>query len=144
MEKFPSVVADIMSSPVVTIDGEANVRDAVLLMTDRRIGSIIVTARGKPVGIVTERDILERVVSPCRDPCETRMKEVMSTPLITVPRETEILESMRKMREHDIGRLVVMDDGALLGILSEKDIIRAVSIASLASFSTLLRKRRRT
>ena len=141
MERFPSVVADIMSSPVITIDGEANVRDAALLMTDRHIGSIIVTVRGQPVGIVTERDMLERVVSLCRDPCETKMREIMSTPLITVPKETGILEAMRKMREHGIGRLVVMDGGALLGILSERDIIRAVSIASLTSFSTLLRKR---
>ena len=141
MERFPSVVADIMSSPVITIDGEANVRDAALLMTDRHIGSIIVTVRGQAVGIVTERDALQRVVSLCLDPCETKMKEIMSKPLITVPEETGILEAMRKMREHGIGRLVVMDGGALLGIVSGRDIIRAVSIASLTSFSILLRKR---
>ncbi len=140
MEKFPSVVADIMSSPVVTLDEEVNVRDAALLMTDKRIGSIVVTERGKPVGIVTERDILERVVGPCKDPCETKMKEIMSTPLITITKETAILDAMRKMRENVISRLVVMDADALLGIVSERDIIRAVSIASLTSFSTLLRK----
>lgn len=141
MEKFPSVVSDIMSSPVITVEGEANARDAAILMTDRRIGSVIVTERGRPVGIVTERDLLERVVSPCRDPCETRMKEIMSSPLITVPGDANILEAMRKMREKDISRLVVMEGDRLLGIVSERDIIRAVSIASLTSFSTLLRKR---
>lgn len=141
MEKFPSVIADIMSSPVITVEGEANARDAAILMTDRRIGSIIVTERGRPVGIVTERDLLERVVSPCRDPCETRMKEIMSSPLITVPGDTNILEAMRKMREKDISRLVVMEGDRLIGIVSERDIIRAVSIASLTSFSTLLRRR---
>ena len=141
MEKFPSIVADIMSSPVVAIDGETNVRDAALMMTDRRIGSIIITERGQPIGIVTERDMLERVISLCRDPCETRMREIMSSPLITVPKETAILEAMRKMREKGISRLVVMEDNVLIGIVSERDIIRAVSIASLTSFSTLLRKR---
>lgn len=130
-----------MSSPVITVEGEANARDAAILMTDRRIGSVIVTERGRPVGIVTERDLLERVVSPCRDPCETRMKEIMSSPLITVPGDANILEAMRKMREKDISRLVVMEGDRLLGIVSERDIIRAVSIASLTSFSTLLRKR---
>lgn len=144
MEKFPSVVSDIMSSPVITIDAENVVRDAALLMTEKRIGSIIITELEQPVGIVTERDMLERVVSLCRDPCGTKMKEIMSKPLITVPKETGILEAMRKMREHGIGRLVVMDDGALIGILSEKDIIRAISIASLTSFSIFLRKRRVT
>lgn len=130
-----------MSSPVITVDGGVNVRDAALLMTDRKIGSIIITERGQPIGVVTERDILERVVSPCKDPCETRVKEIMSSPLITVPKETDILSAIRKMRENDISRLVVMDRGALLGIVSERDIIRAISIASLTSFSTLLRKR---
>jgi len=141
LEKIPSVVADIMSSPVVTIDGEANVRDAALLMTDRWIGSIIITERGQPVGIVTERDMLERVVSQCRDPCNTRMREIMSTPLITIPREMGILEAMKKMIEHNISRLVVMKGDALLGIVSERDVVRAVSLASLTSFSSLLRRR---
>lgn len=140
MEKFPSIVADIMSSPVVTLDGEVNVRDAALLMTDKRIGSIVVTERGQPIGIVTERDILERIVGPCKDPCETKMKEIMSSPLVTTSKETAILDAMRSMRERGISRLVVTD-GGMEGIVSEKDIIRAVSIASLTSFSTLLRKR---
>lgn len=141
MERFPSIVADIMSSPVVTVDGEVNVRDAALLMTDKQIGSIIITERGQPIGIVTQRDILDRIVSPCKDPCEVRMKEIMSSPLITVPKETTILEAMKRIREHDISRLVVMD-GEMLGIVSEEDIIRACSLASLTSFSTFLRKRR--
>ena len=141
MENFPSIVADIMSSPVVTVDGAANVRDAAILMTDRRIGSIIIMELGKPVGIVTERDILERVVSPCRDPCETKMNEIMSSPLITISKDTSILEAMRRMREKKISRLVVMEEDELLGLVSERYIIRAVSIASLTSFSTLLRRR---
>lgn len=141
MERFPSVVADIMSSPVITINQEANARDAAILMTDKRIGSMIVTERGHPIGIVTKRDMLERVVSLCRDPCETKMKEIMSSPLITISPGTNILDAMRKMRENNISRLVVMDNDTLLGIVSERDIIRAVSIASLTSFSTLLRKR---
>lgn len=130
-----------MSSPVVTLDGEVNVRDAALLMIDKRIGSIVVTEHGQAIGIVTERDILERVVCPCKDPCVTDMKEIMSSPLINIPKETGILNAMRNMRENGISRLVVMEDSTLLGMVSERDIIRAVSIASLTSFSTLLRKR---
>lgn len=141
MEKFPSVVADIMSSPVVTVEGEVNVRDGALLMTDKRIGSIVITERGQPIGIVTERDMLERVVSHCRDPCETRMKDIMSSPLISTSPDTNILDAMRKMRENRISRLLVMEKDKLIGIVSERDVIRAVSIASLTSFSTLLRKR---
>ncbi|MBS7620278.1 CBS domain-containing protein [Candidatus Bathyarchaeota archaeon] len=67
MEKFPSIVEDVMSSPIITIDSESMVRDAALIMADRHIGSIIVIERGEAVGIVTKRDMLERVVAPCRD-----------------------------------------------------------------------------
>jgi signal-transduction protein with cAMP-binding, CBS, and nucleotidyltransferase domain len=140
--KPPSIVADIMSSPVTTIDGEVSVRDSSQTMIDKQIGSIIVTERDQPRGIVTERDLVERIVAPCRDPNQTKIKEIMSTPLITISKETGILDAMRKMRKKDISRLVVMDDGTLIGLISEKDVIRAVTISSITSFSTLLRKRR--
>lgn len=139
MEKFPSIVSDIMSSPVITLNGEVNVRDAALLMTDKRIGSIVVTMRGKPIGIVTERDILERIVCPCKDPCEVKMREIMTSPVITIFKDATILDAMREMRARKISRLVVID-GDIEGIISERDVIRAVSIASLTSFSTLLKK----
>lgn len=140
--KPPSIVADIMSSPVTTIDGEVSVRDSSQTMIDKQIGSIIVTEHDQPRGIVTERDLVERVVAPCRDPNQTKIKEIMSTPLITISKEMGILDAMRKMRKKDISRLVVMDDGTLIGLISEKDVIRAVTISSITSFSTLLRKRR--
>jgi CBS domain-containing protein len=141
LEKFPCIVADIMSSPVVTVKGGANARDGALLMTEKRIGSIVITERDQPIGIVTERDMLERVVSLCRDPCETKMKEIMSSPIISVTKNTSILDAMRKMREKRISRLLITDEGKMVGIVSERDIIRAVSIASLTSFSTLLKRR---
>jgi CBS domain-containing protein len=132
-----------MSSPVITIDVEASVKEATRSMIDHKIGSILVTKQGKPSGIVTEHDLIERIVEPSRDPSKTKIKEIMSAPLITISKETGILVAMRKMREYEISRLVVMDDDTLLGILSEKDIVRAVSISSITSFSTLLRKKRR-
>jgi CBS domain-containing protein len=132
-----------MSSPVITIDVEASVKEATRSMIDHKIGSILITKQGRPAGIVTERDLIERIVEPSRDPSKTKIKEIMSAPLITISKETGILVAMRKMREYEISRLVVMDDDTLLGILSEKDIVRAVSISSITSFSTLLRKKRR-
>jgi CBS domain-containing protein len=143
LSRPPSIVSDIMSSPVITIDVEASVKEATRSMIDHKIGSILITKQGRPAGIVTERDLIERIVEPSRDPSKTKIKEIMSAPLITISKETGILVAMRKMREYEISRLVVMDDDTLLGILSEKDIVRAVSISSITSFSTLLRKKRR-
>jgi acetoin utilization protein AcuB len=69
------------------------------------------------------------------------MKDIMSSPLISTSPDTNILDAMRRMRENRISRLLVMEKDRLIGIVSERDVIRAVSIASLTSFSTLLRKR---
>jgi CBS domain-containing protein len=140
MEKFPSVVGDAMSSPVINVDGETNVRDSALLMTEKGIGSIVVTERGIAVGIVTKRDMMQKVVSLCLDPCDTKIKDIMSSPLITANKEMGILAAMRKMRENKITQLVVMDGDRLEGVISERDVIKAVSIASLASFKPLMRE----
>lgn len=141
LEKFPSVVSDIMTSPAITVDAEVNVRDASLLMGDKEIGSVIVVERGAPVGIVTKRDIIRKLVALCLDPCETKVKDIMSKPLITIGKDIGILKAMRQMQEHSITQLVVMDEDALEGVVSERDVTRGVSIASLGSFSSLLRCR---
>jgi len=139
MELFPSVVSDIMKSPVITVQKENNVRDATILMIDKRIGCLIVTEMHKPIGIVTKSDIIKRVVIPCLDPCEVKMGDVISTPLITIGKNQGILAAMRKMREMTVTQLVVMEGEEMVGIISERDLLRAVSIASLSSFRTLLR-----
>jgi CBS domain-containing protein len=143
MEKFPSVVGDAMSSPVINVDGETNVRDSALLMKDKGIGSIVVIERGIAVGIVTKRDMMQKVVSLCLDPCETKIKDIMSSPLITANKEMGILAAMRKMRENKITQLVVMDGDRLEGVISERDVMKAVSYASLASFKPLMREEQR-
>lgn len=140
MKKFPSVVGDAMSSPVINVDGEINVRDSALLMTEKGIGSIVVIERGIAVGIVTKRDMMQKVVSLCLDPCETKIKDIMSSPLITANKEMGILAAMRKMRENKITQLVVMDGDRLEGVISERDVMKAVSYASLASFKPLMRE----
>jgi len=139
MEKFPSVVSDIMSSPVITVQKETNVRDATILMIDKRIGCLIVAEMNKPIGIVTKSDIIKRVVMTCLDPCEVKMGDVMSSPLITISKNLGILAAMRKMRETALTQLVVMEGEKMVGIVSERDVLGAVSIASLSSFSSLMR-----
>jgi CBS domain-containing protein len=141
MERLPSVVADIMSHPVITVDVGVNIRDAALLMTNKEIGCLIIVERGKPVGIITKSDIIRRVVSLCKDPCIIKVEEIMSKPLIIIGQDVNILEAMRKMREHSITQMIVMDDENLVGIVAERDVIRGISIASIGSFSSLMRRR---
>jgi CBS domain-containing protein len=142
MMKFPSNVGDAMSSPVITVDGETNVRDSATLMSEKGIGSLIVLRRGKPVGIVTKRDIIKRVVSECKDPCGTKIRDIMTSPVITTSKDVGILSAMRTMREHQISQMLVLEGDKMAGIISERDLIKAVSYASLASFTPLMREKK--
>jgi CBS domain-containing protein len=137
--KFPSNVGDAMSSPVITVNEETNVRDSAILMTDKGIGSLIVLEDGKPVGIVTKRDMIKRIVSECKDPCGTKIRDIMTSPVITTSKDVGILSAMRTMREHQISQLLVLDGDRMVGVISERDLIKAVSYASLASFTPLMR-----
>lgn len=139
---FPSNVGDAMSSPVITVDSENNVKDSATLMTRRGIGSLIIVEKGKPVGIVTKRDIIKRVVSEGKDPSRTKIKEIMSSPLITTSRETSILSAMRTLRERHISQMLVLDGEEMIGVISERDLIKAVIYASLASFSPLMKEKK--
>jgi CBS domain-containing protein len=139
MMKFPSYVGDAMSSPVITVNEETNVRDSAILMTDKGIGSLIVLEDGKPVGIVTKRDMIKRIVSECKDPCGTKIRDIMTSPVITTSKDVGILSAMRTMREHQISQLLVLDGDRMVGVISERDLIKAVSYASLASFTPLMR-----
>ncbi|MBN2334969.1 CBS domain-containing protein [Candidatus Bathyarchaeota archaeon] len=140
MERFPSVVSDIMSK-LVTIESTGSVKEAAERMLEKNIGSIIITKDGKPAGIVTKSDLLARVIVECRDPRECPVEDIMSSPLISIKKDTPILEAMRVLKQRKVRRLLVSDGDALVGIISEADMINAVTVSSLTQFSSLLRKK---
>jgi len=141
LERFPSIVADI-ANELITISGEASIKETAEVMLKHGIGSIVVIDEGKPVGIVTKSDLLSRVLVECRDPRMCKAKEIMSSPLISVDKDTSILEAMRIIRNKKIRRLLVSDGEKIVGIVSETDMVQAVTLTSLAQFSPLLRKNR--
>ena len=137
--KYPSTVADVMNE-IISIDGESLVVDAAKIMIDNEIGSIIVTDDGIPVGIITESDMLARVIVAYQDPKKLLTKKIMSSPLIIIEKDSTILDAMRFMRDQDIHIVLIKDNGKLIGIVSEGDLIRAVTLSSLAQFSSILRR----
>lgn len=126
---------------LVTIEGSKSVKDASEIMLEKGIGSIVVIEEGSPVGIVTKSDLLGRVIVKCRDPRECKISEIMSSPLISIDRNTPILDAMRELRQRKVRRLLVSDGEKIVGIVSEYDMINAVTISSLTQFSTLLRRK---
>jgi CBS domain-containing protein len=98
---------------------DRSVREAIELMAKHEVGAITVTQQGQPIGIFTERDLLRRVVLERRDPTETRVSEVMSTPVDTVPASMSFEEAVAIMRTRHHRHLVVLDEqGAVAGIVA--------------------------
>ena len=118
------LVKDVMSSPVITATEDTPLNEVAMLMRKHDIGCVIVNDKnGKPVGIITERDIVERVVAENIKPGEIRAKEIMSRPLVTIDSERTINDAAREMSRLNIRRLAVMYKGELAGIISSKDIL---------------------
>ncbi len=116
-------VADVMKKNVVTLHANATVQEAARVMKDKGIGSIIVIEGNEAKGILTERDIVRKVVAEMK-PLTTRVKDVMSHPLIVVEPETALEDAARVMHDNNIRRLPVINrEGLLVGILTENDIM---------------------
>jgi len=112
-----------MRSPPITIAAESPVSKAIDLMLANNIGSVIVVERQKPVGIITEKDVLNRLVGTQKDPLRTTAEEIMSSPLVTIGGEKSLLEALDVMKSSDIRRLVVVKEGKIVGVLSERRVL---------------------
>jgi len=117
-------IEDVMVKDVVTIGYRTSVKRAAEVMNRYEIGCLIVVKRRKAVGIVTERDMLKRVVARALDPRKTRVEEVMSKPLIVVEPDMDLDDAVRLMFEMRIKKLPVVKDGRLVGLVSMTDIAR--------------------
>jgi CBS domain-containing protein len=125
---MPNKVRDWMSSPAVVIDPDSSVSFALTLMRRRRIHSVIVdlTSSGPAYGILTTTDIRDKIIGTDRNPAETRVREIMSAPVITADPDWTLKECSQKMQQHNIHHMpVVKADGTLLGLISVTDIFMA-------------------
>lgn len=117
------LVKDIMSHPR-TIDINKNIKSAGELMTKYRINTLIVVKNRHPVGLITDSDLIKKVIAKNIKPSSLKIRGVMSRPLVSVePRQTAI-EAVRKMKKSNIKRLIVLDKGKLVGIITLSDIAR--------------------
>ena len=101
-----------------------SVKKAVKVMNDFEIGCLIVVEKGQAIGIITERDVLKRIVVESRNPEETLVRDIMSKPLIVVGPETSLEEAIEVMFKHKIKKLPVIDGGKLVGLVTFIDIAR--------------------
>jgi len=121
---MPSV-KDIMTKDVITIDSDKTTFEAAKLMTEKSLGCLPVVIKGYPVGIITERDIVRRIVAQ-RASWDTKLTEVMTKELITVDPDTSLREAARIMSKNKIRRLPVLKNNQLVGIVVASDFVRNV------------------
>ncbi|MDQ5818560.1 MAG: CBS domain-containing protein [Actinomycetota bacterium] len=115
-------VRDRMVSSVVTIEPGTGVVDAAKRMIEEEKGPLPIVEGERPVAIVTDRDIIAHVVAEGRDPKSMTVQDIASHDLVTIGPEQDIDEARRLMDEHQLDRILVVEDDKLVGIISEADI----------------------
>ena len=133
-------VRDMCRRDVDTVTYEQSAIDAARCMRDRQVGTVVVVDAGRPIGILTDRDLAIRVLAPGLDPLTTRVTEVMTPSPTTVPEDATIVTALSYMKAGRFRRLpVVGHDDHLLGILALDDVLVMVA-EELAEVGPLLRR----
>jgi len=117
-------VRHIMTKNIISVKNNVSVAEAASVMVKNDIGSVVVTKDGKPVGIITERDILKRCCVGKVYSEEVKAEEIMSAPLITIEADASLGEAAMLMSDNKIRRLLVTEKGKIAGIITEKDVLR--------------------
>jgi CBS domain-containing protein len=120
-----SLLESIMCRDLVVADGSESVDAAVQRLNGRDVGALLVVREGKLVGILSERDVLRRVVAPGLDSAQIEVRTVATPQPIAVARETSLKECVRLIREHGFRHLPIVDDDRHpIGIISSRDLLQ--------------------
>ena len=122
-------VNQVMSKNVLTLDKSTSLQEAAENMKKLNVGCVIVTENNNPIGIITERDFVTKIVAEGR-PLFTEIQEVMSSPLITIDSEETIWEASELMKEKSIHKLPVKEKEQIAGIVTTTDIVKISSVGS--------------
>jgi len=116
------IVKEAMKTNLAIVEPDTTVLEAAKLMKKRKIGNVIVVEKKQPIGILTESDILKKVVAEGKNAKDVTVKTVMSTPIIVTEAYITLEEAINTMGKCSIRRLPVIEDGKLIGIITQKDI----------------------
>jgi len=117
-------IRNIMTRDIVSVESSAGVKEAMDLMVEKNIGSVVVTRNGEMVGFLTERDVLKKCC-PNTQCTVMKARDIMSSPLVTIDADAAIGEAADLMAQKKIRRLLVTEKGEIQGIITERDVMRA-------------------
>jgi len=116
------LVKDYMDKEFPSIEIEASVVDVAKLLTEKIKGYVIVLENGKPFGILTDWDLISKVLAVEKDPKKTPLKQITSTPLITIDSDENLLKASEIMQDKGIKRVPVVKDGVICGVITSINI----------------------
>lgn len=117
-------VRDAMDTNIPLVDASATVSEVLKAMLKREVWSVVILKKGLPVGVVTDHDILRKCVGKGFEPSRVKVEEIMSAPLILIDADATIGEAMSKMVEKDIRRLFIVENGKIIGRITEKSVLK--------------------
>lgn len=123
------LVKDVMTRSLITVDSSATVNEAAKTMEKAKVGSVLITEKNVPIGIMTDRDFAIKIAAHAY-PIHTKVKQVMSSPLIHVRSDDEIWVAAELMYSRKIRRLPVLDEDELLGIVTTTDFVRLFTVCN--------------
>ena len=121
-------VKEIMHN-ITKISSDNSISMAAQIMDQKSIGSVLIEENSKVIGIMTERDILRKIVAKGKNPDLLKVKDIMNHPLITIDVNEHILEASTKMDQHKIRRLIVTENGEIIGKVTANSIARNLKYA---------------
>lgn len=123
MAQTDTTIRNVMTPNPTTVEPSAPVFEAARIMKNEDVGPVPVCQSGRLVGVVTDRDIVLRVVAEGKDPQSTTVQEIASQDLVTIDPQQQLDEALRLMAQHQVRRLpVVEEDGKLVGIVAQADV----------------------
>jgi CBS domain-containing protein len=120
-------VKELMTKDVVTINKEKTIVEAAKIIGDKGVGSLVITDNGNIVGVLTERDIITKCVAKGCEPSKTKVSEIMSSPVVAIDPEADIIDAAKLMVSKMIRRLPVLEGGKLVGVITTYDLVKNVS-----------------
>lgn len=134
-------IYEVMQRKVHTADSKSTVSEVARVMSENKVGSVVITTAGAPIRILTEQDIARRVVAIGKDPKTEKVGNIAEKELISIESTRDIYDAILLMGNSDIKHLPVIDDGKLQGIITSKDIIRLEPhLVEMLSFKSSLNK----
>jgi IMP dehydrogenase len=115
-----------MRKEVPTIDSNSTALQAATEMSNQNRGFIVVLKEGQPAGIITEHDFMNKIIVAARAPSKTTAGSIMSSPLIIIDPDLDLIEASKVMVQHDIRRLIVVRDGIIYGSITTRDIVKSL------------------